>query len=203
MLKQRIKLTDPSTISLLLVNIIAIIFAVKEKWGIGMLLWLYWAQSLTIGVFTFLKIIYIKNPFIYEGKECKKIIPTNRWGQIAYAFFFALHYGGFHAVYFIFLLFQAQIDIDPYFLLSLAIFIMGSIIEFIRRPKEGLVLNEIMGIPYARIIPMHIAIILGIFLWPSIIGMIFFSSLKTVADVLTHMYVRPTVPRSIKKNKFL
>lgn len=47
-------------------------------------------------------------------------------------------------------------------------------------------LGALMFVPYVRIVPMHLTIILGTVLGGGLFGMLLFASLKTVADVAMH-----------------
>lgn len=51
---------NPSTIILLVSNLIVIILAVIQKWDTSTVLWVYWMQSIIIGFFQFLRILSLK-----------------------------------------------------------------------------------------------------------------------------------------------
>jgi hypothetical protein len=125
------------------------------------------------------------------------------------AFFFLIHYGGFHFIYFFFiimLLLSIGGDRRPFdseiFLLSIFSYFISSIfalryhIEADKEDKPNI--GTLMFIPYLRVVPMHIFIILGMGLFMSkkeILGMDvleFFIILKTISDVLMHILSEKT-----------
>ncbi|MDM8000334.1 MAG: DUF6498-containing protein [Dehalococcoidia bacterium] len=186
---------DSSAAILVLSNLVTIAFALALKWDIRDVMWIYWGQSIIIGLFAFLRILDLKQ-FSTEGFRINNqpARPTRqtRW-QVAG--FFALHYGFFHFVYLIFLLALATPDSSTPFLgigLCLLAFLLSHAFSFWhnrqrdrdKKPNIGCV----MFFPYGRIIPMHFAIILGGWLGPKSTGaLLLFLVLKTLADVLMHM----------------
>ncbi|MCX6801619.1 MAG: DUF6498-containing protein [Candidatus Diapherotrites archaeon] len=50
----------PTAISLLAANLFTIAIAVTQGWGLLQLLWVYWFQSVIIGVFNYLRILNLK-----------------------------------------------------------------------------------------------------------------------------------------------
>jgi hypothetical protein len=69
---RQVDFTKFSTLSLIFSNFLVIIFAVIDKLSAIEVLWIYWAQSVIIGIFNFLKIITLKE-FSTEGfKQGKK-----------------------------------------------------------------------------------------------------------------------------------
>jgi len=180
-------LSDHSALFLILSNIIMIFFAIFENWDIITIMFIYWCQSVIIGIFTLFKMLSLKNPPF-----------LNRVGT---AFFFLIHYGGFHFGYFIFL------TSDPFFgmgsqtlftgltvLFVVSIFFANHLFSFLyngendAQKKQSI--DKVMIFPYIRIVPMHLTIIFGgIFLMSGApqITLILFLSLKTVADVAMHV----------------
>ncbi len=195
-----------ATWALIISNLSIIFFAVIDGIGILEILWIYWFQSVIIGIFSFIKMISLKN-FSTEGlKQGNKQVPETTSAKISSAFFFLFHYGFFHVVYAIFLstalpeFFNSgsQKNSSNFILYAALIFLINYIIEFIyylkeREPLPNL--GKMMFSPYGRIIPMHLTIILG-----GIVGMsgsffsldggltliIFFTLLKTIIDVVSH-----------------
>lgn len=97
---------DSSAISLIVSNLLTIIIAIIEKWDFRILVWIYWFQSVIIGVFNFIRILKLKN-FTTEGVLVNKMpIPPTQFSKIFIAIFFAFHYGFFHLGYLIFILVQ-------------------------------------------------------------------------------------------------
>jgi uncharacterized membrane-anchored protein YitT (DUF2179 family) len=111
------------------------------------------------------------------------------------AAFFALHYGIFHAAYFMFLWQEHPLSIGKMneaflMMLTLSMFVgshsysyMHNLNADFRQQKPNL--GTIMFYPYLRIIPMHLAIIFGGMVEG--IGLMIFMSLKTFADAGTHV----------------
>jgi hypothetical protein len=90
---------DPSLWSLLTVNLLTAGLAVKENWNLMTMLWIYWAQSLIIGFFHFLRILRLKN-FSTEGLKINNLpVPPTTTTKILVACFFLFHYGMMHVFY--------------------------------------------------------------------------------------------------------
>jgi hypothetical protein len=116
-------------------------------------------------------------------------------GKGCYSFFFLLHYNGFHVAYFVFLVAGIGLkDIDlAFFKLALMCVFISQLILFLQHkraykdhpPKLG----TMFFMPYLRIIPMHLMILLPAFLhWsPAVVFLI----LKTVFDVVGHIATTP------------
>jgi len=195
-----------STWSLIFSNLSVIFFALIEHITAADVLWIYWGQSVIIGVFNFINIISLKK-FSTEGfkQGGKQALPT-RGVKISTAVFFLIHYGFFHFVYAMFIggfysmnqgySLAADTNIVLY---SAVIFFVSYLIEFIvSRTKISDELPNIGGLmfaQYARIIPMHITIILGGF--ATTFGDMFsndtnsfiialFVMVKTLVDLITH-----------------
>lgn len=120
------------------------------------LVWIYLGQSILIGVVHVLKLMtYRFAP--WSGK-------SNEWkSPKAIGVFFCFHYGFFHFIYAMFVPFS-KID-TTLWLEGLGIFTLGLIINTIRhfnRENSGTYnANDFMFLPYVRIFPIHIAIIIG------------------------------------------
>src|SRR4030042_6437502 len=95
-----------SSMLLILSNLVAIGLAVWEHWNLPTIMWLYWWQSVTIGIFNFFRILKVKDisteGLLINGKPAEPTKKTQRY----IAFFFLAHYGGFHLAYMIFLFFM-------------------------------------------------------------------------------------------------
>ena len=183
-----------------------IVFAVIDKISALEVLWIYWGQSVIIGIFNFIKILALKD-FSTEGfkQGGKQVLPTKA-AKISTAIFFLFHYGFFHLIYAVFLgtfsTMNSSINSGfelKYFFYSTGMFFISYLVEFINsrkeEPEEKQNLGKVMFAPYARIIPMHLTIILGGFI--SAAGSVFsadtnisiislFIGIKTVIDLITH-----------------
>lgn len=171
------------------------------------IVWIYYAQSLLIGVQYFIRLFSLSKTS--SSSESKS--PSSPRG---YALFFLLHYGFFHFVYFIFLVVMTfsdaeNIQVDrQYFLFAVSGFALNtifSLVSQIRQDREDHPApNVILFIPYLRIIPMHLFIILGFgqqmsnsdsssFSFLNGIGSFgIFLILKTISDVLLYVVTNKT-----------
>jgi hypothetical protein len=192
--------------SLLISNLLIALFTIIEKQSVLNVLWVYWFQSVIIGVFNFFKILSLKE-FTVDGlKMNNKLLTTLKTAKVSVATFFLFHYGFFHFVYAIFLfsffsmggILIGEIDSAFIFLTSL-IFFVNYLIEFIFtfKSERAIVqsLPKLMFAPYKRIIPMHITIMASGFILvggsfsttdPGIIILLVFIGLKTFMDLVTH-----------------
>lgn len=197
---------DDSLVGLLLANF----FALAVAWYTGMslreLMLTYWIQSVVIGVSSFLRIRHLKrfdpSGFQLNNRPAQE---TPRDKHLT-AGFFLLHYGFFHAVYFVFLVADAkpgEIGPLPGYLACALAFVINHAYSLRRnlardsrgRPKLG----TLMFLPYARIIPMHAILVLGHFLASGgflLFGILLFGLLKTAADLAMHVVEHHVLSRS-------
>lgn len=183
---------DLSALSLLISNLAAIGFALVQNWDLAVLMWIYWGQSVIIGFSNFARILNLKE-FSTKGMYVngRAVEPTTKTKRNT-AFFFLCHYGFFHLIYFLFLIGTAQLapgDVAPV-MLCVALFLVNHSFSFLYNLKRDLArkpnIGTVMFFPYARIIPLHLTIILGSILAKGMGGMILFLSLKTLADLIMH-----------------
>ena len=195
-----------STWTLLISNLLIAVFAILENQSALNVLWVYWFQSVIIGVFNFFKIISLKEYNVDGLKMNNKLVTKSNSAKVGIAVFFLFHYGFFHFVYAVFLLTfitMAEISsggIDMTFILitSLVFFVnyLGEFIFNFKRDQQTVQsLPKLMMSPYKRIIPMHLTIILsGFVMAGGIFGitninagiLLIFMFLKTFIDLLTH-----------------
>ncbi|NWF89052.1 MAG: hypothetical protein HXY50_06260 [Ignavibacteriaceae bacterium] len=192
--------------SLLISNFLIIIFSIIERQNVFNILWAYWFQSVIIGLFNFLKIISLKDYTIDGLKMNNKVITKSKAAKVGVAVFFLFHYGFFHFIYAIFLIFftaankisQGGVDFS-FILITSLIFLFNYLAEFIFSLKNDSStvhsLPKLMMAPYKRIIPMHLTIILagfvlaggaGIVINPNTTILLIFTGLKTIVDLFTH-----------------
>jgi len=186
---------DRSVALLVLANLVTIVIAVVQKWNLRDIMWIYWGQSVIIGVFNWRRILDLKQ-FSTEGFRIndQPVEPTRKT-QLQTAWFFLFHYGFFHFVYFLFL-YHDNRPLPNSRLLVIAACIGAFLVnhafsywhnrerDMNRKPNIG----TVMFFPYARIIPMHLTIVSGsFFAGDSRAGLLLFLGLKTVADVIMHM----------------
>lgn len=178
---------DSTAISLILANLITIFFAILQNWNFGAIVFVYWTQSVIIGIFTFLKIISLQK-FDVSGLKIggAKPEPTLVIRNFI-AVFFVFHYGLFHIVYALFIFGLFKIYFDWYVVLSIILFFINHLFSYIQhRSKEKNVnIGILMFSPYPRLYPIHILILLGVIFssWQQIV---LFMIIKTIVDVASH-----------------
>lgn len=201
---KRAGLTGFSAFSLIASNLLVIIFAVVDRLPAVDLLWIYWTQSVIIGLFNVAGMLALKE-FSTEGfKQGGRPVPPTRVAKISTALFFLFHYGFFHAIYALFLGTFSRTSQGPFgggpkdvILYSAAVFFARYLIDFIRSRAGGRAdvpnLGAMMFAPYARIVPMHLTIILGGFVGSvgsfspaaDLIILVIFAAIKTVVELFS------------------
>jgi hypothetical protein len=190
-----VTLASPSTLALIIANLVPLAGTVLAGWSLSDVMVLYWAESAVIGVFNVLRIIRI-----------------GRWKAAFAAPFFLVHFGGFMAVHFLFIwsIFVQGMGgesaspgdlqaVGGLFLglwpALLALFLSHGY-SFFRNFIAGQeyrnkTVNEQMTEPYGRIVFMHLVLILGGGLTmvlgeptPVLLGVII---LKIVFDIRAHL----------------
>ncbi|MDH4238821.1 MAG: DUF6498-containing protein [Phycisphaerae bacterium] len=188
--------SDLSLWTLIVSNLIVIVWALIEGWPLAIVVWVYWAQSVSIGILWFFKILTLKEfsakGFTINGMADEETTDT----KIRTAFFFLAHYGFFHFVYafFLFVLFR-PVRIGPILFMAVLFLVYQCFSFFYNRKWEGKRkpnIGKMMLFPYARIIPMHITILFGGILssWGTFAGkmtLALFMLLKSFADVIMHV----------------
>jgi hypothetical protein len=182
---------------ILLANGLTLLVALLAQWPLAVLLWPFWIQSLIIGWFSRKRMLALRQFSTAGFTSNGRPVPETEAGKRSTAAFFSLHYGGFHAGYLVFLLvLQANHRLSPWDWLGIAIATAGfwwGHRQSHRRNLEADLggrrnLGALMFLPYARVLPMHLAIGLGAGMGDSDwIGLLVFSALKTAADALMHV----------------
>ncbi len=149
---------DSSTIILFLSNIIVIIVAVTQNWNIFQIMFVYWIQSIIIGIFSFLKIITAKSFFA--------------------VLIFFVNYGLFHLIYFRLIASNYNILINSSFIwLSALIFFGNHLFSFIVNYKKKNIKNT-FHLANLRVIPMHAILMFSRSSIAGTIGLVFFFTIK-------------------------
>ncbi|MBP6687496.1 MAG: hypothetical protein KA160_06525 [Lacibacter sp.] len=182
MLQRIIK--DPGFWFLLLLNGYLIYYYWQQPGEFNTIVWIYWLQSVLIGLFNFFELMAVKNP--EETSMTINTEPVSKSSMGCAAWFFLFHFGFFHFVYAIFLLVGNSSGVNGKLLLITAgIFLAESTIQFIRKrisvQTEKVNVGKMFFTPYLRILPMHLMILAPAFL--GISASIVFLLLKTLADV--------------------
>ncbi len=165
-------------ISLIFANVVTIVLAILGNWDLATVLFIYWSQSIILGLFTVISIQGADtdalsadlNKPILEQSGTERFSPRLVWFyRCGLAGFFTLHYGIFHWVYFGFIvdfgIFGEVNFADPGIWLSCGLFFANHLYSHIRYRHESLTgasfINEVFFSPYQRIVPMHLTIIFG------------------------------------------
>ena len=220
--------SDISVWVLLSVNLLTIFFAITQKWNFDMIIWTYLIQSMIIGLFSFIKIITLKK-FSTEGYyvsskkfngkiKMEQPVPTKET-KIKSAFFFLFHYGMFILSYIIMaIILIGTPKMFSMILLASLFFFLNHLFSFFYNKKidEEKILNigQLMGRPYLRILPMHIAIIILSLISFSLLDirneifLLIFMSLKTIVDMYSHIIEhfptsKPTLNQKIRMRKII
>ena len=184
---------DQSGIAILLANAATIALALGQNWDLAPILAVYWCQSVIIGFFHFRRMRLLQN-FTTEGLSSNgQPVPENEQGKRSTANFFLLHYGFFHFVYFVFVASTFPWDDRPTLVWVAAGafgFLLSHHLSFRRNVEEDLKgrpnLGHMLFLPYLRIIPMHLTIIIGGSFTASRPALALFLTLKSLADYLMH-----------------
>lgn len=177
-----------SFLFLLIGNFYCIYYFSTHKDSFDTVIWVYWLQSVIIGLFHFLDLLTLKKYDPTGFKFNNQQIQSGQNGCVA--LFFLFHYGMFHLVYGIFLasrLGMASINFHI-LLLGIAAFLFESFIDFLQRKRIEKQVNIRLGLlfalPYLRIIPMHIFIMIPVVTGAT--GSVIFLVLKLFADILSY-----------------
>ena len=183
---------NPSFFFLLAGNLYCIWYYQNHTNGFTTVVWIYWLQSVIIGLFNFIDLLTIKN---YDAADFKmNDAPLTEKNKGCMAWFFLLHFGFFHLVYGIFLLVDfGFLNVDRIFLLiGVAAFLLETISGFIKRKQfeeeVKLSIGTIFFLPYLRVVPMHLMILIPAF--TGIKASLIFLVLKMAADIFSYMLYR-------------
>ena len=172
---------------LLFTNLGTFYFAIRDSWDILALIWVYWFQSVIIGVFNVIRIMEAKKFTMKGMTEDGQPVPDTNEARKRLAIFFAFHYGAFHVAYVVgFSNFHFTMP-NPWHAIWIAsvFFLLNHAISYIlhRSQERQTLLNvgNAMMFPYARIIPMHLTAMSGG------ISVFIFVPLKIIADQIMHV----------------
>lgn len=191
----------PSSIYLILVNLIPIIGVGFFGWSLLDILLAYWVENVVIGLYTILKMATA------QGGGFIPIQSTSLTGDVAlkvmFIVFFTVHFGGFTAGHLVFLLgfFGAQGVISDFgAVLSSAAIMFGMFMishgisywqnyigqgEFRRSTVIGIMMS-----PYSRVVVMHLSVMAGVFLLfglgSRVMASVLIVLLKIVVDLIAH-----------------
>ncbi|MEI7498340.1 MAG: DUF6498-containing protein [Candidatus Falkowbacteria bacterium] len=189
---RRIFIYDPSFWLLLISNLVAIYFIIKNNVPVQSVMLIYWLQSIIIGAVNVVRILLLKN-FSTENVQINGRAAANTESTRYFiAGFFIVHFGLFHLVYLAFIssgTITGSSNLEWAPALSVASgFLISHIFSFIYNLKteiEGKNIGTVMFAPYLRIVPMHLAIILGAGM--SLVALNILLILKTIIDLGSHI----------------
>jgi hypothetical protein len=188
-----IRLTSPSTILLIIANLVPVFGAAFLGWNLANVMVIYWAESAVVGFFNICKIIMI-----------------GRWFALVAAPFFLGHFGAFMAVHFLFLygifvqgpqdstggnladVLALFIGLWPALVMLLISHGFSFVFNFLgRKEYAGRSVNKQMSEPYSRIIFMHLVLIIGgglvLIMGEQTIVLVIVIALKIVMDIKAHI----------------
>lgn len=192
--------SDRAVYGILASNALTLAVALWQDWPLVLLLWPYWLQSVVIGWYARRRILaltrFSTEGFRIGGSEVEATEATKR----STANFFAIHYGFFHFGYLVFIavvgavgMFGRAPGLSDFGLIALlGVAFWWTHRDSHRRNLAADVAGEgnigtLMFLPYLRVFPMHVTIILGGMLSGGSWALLLFTALKTVADVLMHV----------------
>lgn len=189
---------DPALNAILFANGVTLAGALVQHWPALPVLWVYWGQSVTIGVVNVIRMMSLREFSTQGFTSGGRQVPETPQGKASTAGFFALHFGFFHMVYAVFLSsgqFGGKVSgwmpaMIGFNVAAFAWVHAAPMLKFhgndlrARRPNLG----TLMFYPYLRIIPMHLAIILGAASPQGALPI--FILLKSGADVALHFVER-------------
>ena len=191
---------DPSgLVGVIATNLVAIGIAWWQHWPLVTLLWPYWMQSVIIGWYSRKRILALGDFSLANTSGFDRGSPEATKRQTAR--FFTLHYGIFHVVYALFLWTFTTggmrgvpaYHVTPLDFAFMAVFTVSFVLthrasyqRIMAADQQGRPnIGGVMFLPYLRIVPMHLAIIIGLSAGYHG-GMLLFATLKTIADALMH-----------------
>ncbi len=185
---------DLSTWYLLATNMITIAVALHQHWRYSELLWIYWCQSLVIGVFAGCR-AGLLHRFTTRGLDANgNYAHPTQSTKVSTVIFFAFIYGIAHLIYLVFLLGMAadlsRADV-PGMLACVGLFAANHFFSFLQKHRQDVTqipsIDGILGFAFLRILPMHLTLIIGGQFRNRAVGfLVCFLVLKTLLDVLMH-----------------
>lgn len=184
---------DGSLAALVGANLLALAIGYASGMTLGEMMLVYWIQSVAIGASHFVRILRLERfdpgNFKFNHRQVEETPRDKR----TLAFFFLVHYGMFHLIYFMVIVIERKDEFGPpaaYVAMAL-IFAVNHAYSLVRNMKRDAAgrpsIGKLMVLPYARIVPMHAAILFGAQLAGGAGAFFLFGLLKTGADVAMHL----------------
>lgn len=208
---------DAAVAGILAGNALTLLAALIFDWGLVEVLWPFWIQSVVIGWYARKRVLRLGDLRVDGTRPASGPGQAHSGSPRLLANFFALHFGGFHVVYLVFLL-AFTLSASPEGFIDVHHANTGETIAArVGRVStlDGLVfaglgwafwrahrashaehvaadlagqpnIGTLMFLPYLRVIPMHLTLLLGVFLGGGTWAIALFVALKTLADVGMH-----------------
>lgn len=193
---------DAAVVGIVLMNVVVMFAALISGDGLVMLMWPYWIQSIVIGYFNVRRIQKLQR-FSTDGLKInnRSVSPTPSTRRQTWMFF-TVHYGFFHFGYMVFLLTLSNGELASWGPMWFAVTAVGYLLSHGQSHREHVDadlrgtpnIGTLMFIPYIRIVPMHLTIIIGATLSNGP-GLLVFAVLKTIADVAMHKVEHRTLQK--------
>lgn len=189
---------DLSTWFLVGVNALTIAAALHQHWCYPEMLWIYWSQSMVIGLFAAIRAGLLRRFTTRALTTDGGFARPTRSEKVGAVIFFTFIYGTFHLIYLLFL-FGIALDLSrqdvPGMLACVGLFTVNHFFSFIQKRKldqsDTPSIDGILGFAFLRILPMHLTLIIGLMFRNRATGfLVTFLLLKTALDVLMHCIER-------------
>jgi hypothetical protein len=195
---------DMSVWLLLGTNIAAIIWAQAATWDFITVLWVYWSQSLCIGVLWFIKMLTLQEFAVKVDKDLEfykqndDVIPLHKDERMGMAFGFLLFWSLFHVWFGIFLVTVLGAKGLWGIVLMSGLFVAYQTYSFFYNRKweqrRTINIGGVIFFPFLRVAPMFFIFMVYMF-WAESqpdslrmrLAMLLFMGLKTAIDVKMHV----------------
>lgn len=186
--------SDGSLLALVAANVAALAIGYATGMSLADMMLVYWIQSSVIGLATLVRILCLErfDPSGFTVNE--RPVEETHEGKRKIAFFFVLHYGMFHGMYFFLLAVVDSPEVAATFGYEHAVLALVfavnhgySLLRNVRRDAQGRPnAGTLMLVPYVRIVPMHLTVLVGVQFFGGTLAFFVFGLLKTAADAVMH-----------------
>jgi hypothetical protein len=173
-------------------NVLALVIGSATGMGLREMMFVYWIQSVIIGITHVVRMLVLREfntaTFHFSGRPMQETFSD----KLKLVFFFVMFYGMAHAVFFGLMLHGKGGGSGSALGYSLCALVFAanhtySLLHNLQRDTRARPhLALLMFLPFARIVPMHVTIVLGQGRYASVELFFLFGGLKTIADVVMH-----------------
>ena len=181
--------SDLSFWSLLIANIITMVWALKEDWSLDLMIWVYFSQNVILGIFWPAKVFgsSVDSSYTNKIKSVAAFIPHYFILHFLYAVSLYNYFGK-----------EPSVSFKPIIILAGIFFLSETFSYFVENSiNRQISLAKVQLFPYARVIPMHFVMLIGLFLETEDVNarfsIIVFLFLKALADIAMHIVERNSV----------